>query len=511
MTATPASSPQLRDTRRPAIFLALGALVALAAAIRLVIFAAQGAFAYDECFHAFVAEWIARHRAIPTEFPQLYGGFFYSYQPLLHLVGAAAFALAGRAALHALPVAFWIATAALLLWGARRAIPGEARAWAAALFVLNLALAETGVLFYVEGLTTLLFTAIAVAWVGWRRAPGMRAALVVGALLGLGLLTKFTAWMPVLGLSLVALALAARGRRDLAAQLGAALALAVVMALPWMVRNQLLFGSALYPAFAPDMDHAFYALNSRHYGMAMGALWSQVPGVAGYPLLAMTGVALIVALARRRWTIAMDLVGAALAGVIATGFTPMAAPRHLTPFLPMLALGASWIVAESLATRRTLVLAVSMALLAGAAGVGLLRGNPREDDEPEDWQREAYAAIAARVPPSGRVLSVWTYDTFYYSGRAATWPNPWGQRVRPLDEFYERDPARLVALFHRDSIDYVLAPLDARPEPFDSGNYPASLLGGLQTLMRAGAITPIWNSKSLVLLRLSPAAPAAPH
>jgi hypothetical protein len=182
----------------------------------------------------------------------------------------------------------------------------------------------------------------------------------------------------------------------------------------------------------------------------------------------------------------------------------MAAPRHLAPFLPMLGLGASWVVADALAPRRTLTLALGVALLASAAGVALLRENPRADDEPEAPQREAYAAIAARVPAGGRVLSLWTYDTFYYSGRAATWPNPWGQRVRPLAEFYERDPAKLLALFRRDSIDYVLAPLDAKPEPFDAGNYPASLLGGLQSLMRAGAITPVWNSSSLVLLKLGP-------
>src|SRR5689334_10379749 len=186
------------------VFVAVLVAIAVAAA-RLAAFARAGTFAYDECFHATISEWIALRRAIPREIPGLYGGLFYYYQPLLNLLGAAVLWVIGPVGLHVLPAALWTATALALLFGAPREIPAEPRAWAAALVVMNGALAATGTLLYVEGLTTLLFVLAALAWARWRAAPSLGRALVLGAVLGLALLAKFTAWIAVGAVALAAL------------------------------------------------------------------------------------------------------------------------------------------------------------------------------------------------------------------------------------------------------------------------------------------------------------------
>jgi hypothetical protein len=502
-TPAPARGPRYGSVGLLA--LAAAGVAILYTATDLAAVASLGRFAYDECFHAYVAEWIATHGAIPKEFPNLYGGFYYYYQPLLHLIGAVAFALFGRVGLHVLPAVFWAATGAVLLWGARRVVPAEARAWAAGLFVLNASLVVFGMQLYVEGLTSLVFTAAAVAWVGWRAASGARTTAVLGVMLGLGLLTKFAGWMPVLAVAAVAIVLTATGRRAQAMQLAGAAGLAVLIVLPWLVRNQLLFGSALYPAFAPDLDRAFYELNRARNTMPASALFARLPGVLGTPLVTLTVVCLVAAAARRRWVIGMDLVVAALLGVLATAFTPMAAPRHVLPFLPMLALGGAWVLYDALAGKRALSLAVGALVLGSAIVAAATRDDPRRAPGLPAPVTEAITAVARLVPERSHVLSLWTYDTFYHSGRAATWPNPWGQRRRPLELFTERDPARLAGLLRRDSIDFVLAPIGVPPASFDSGNYPASLLAGLDSLMRAGEVEPVWSSRRLVLLRVAPA------
>ena len=66
--------------------------------------ASAARFASDECFHAWVSEWIARHGRLPRTLPEFYSGLPYFYPPLLHLMGAAAVKLAGVGSLTTLNV-----------------------------------------------------------------------------------------------------------------------------------------------------------------------------------------------------------------------------------------------------------------------------------------------------------------------------------------------------------------------------------------------------------------------
>ena len=65
-------------------------LVATAWLARLAMQAHDARFATDECFHATVVDWIARHGRLPDVLPGFYSGFAAGYYPpLFHLLGAA--------------------------------------------------------------------------------------------------------------------------------------------------------------------------------------------------------------------------------------------------------------------------------------------------------------------------------------------------------------------------------------------------------------------------------------
>jgi hypothetical protein len=115
---------------------------------------------------------------------------------------------------------------------------------------------------------------------------------------------------------------------------------------------------------------------------------------------------------------------------------------------------------------------------------------------------EAYKAIPKLVPQDKTILSLWTYDTFYYSRRNATWPIPWAQSVRPLEIFYEKDPDRFLKKLHQYSIDYMLAPHTASGAEFDSVNYPESFIHCLSSLIKKGKIKVIWQFEWLALFEV---------
>src|SRR5258708_2634258 len=54
-------------------------LLAIASLVALWRNAATTVFATDECFHAYVARWIAAHGALPRVIPELYSGMPYFY------------------------------------------------------------------------------------------------------------------------------------------------------------------------------------------------------------------------------------------------------------------------------------------------------------------------------------------------------------------------------------------------------------------------------------------------
>jgi hypothetical protein len=502
------SRPNASPWNAANLALFIGTLAAIAlSTVRMWIEARRGVFSSDECFHAYASEWVLAHHRLPTVLPEFYSGFSYYYQPLLHVIGALWSAWFGIAALHVLPVALASACSLVLLLAPFRGVPRAARCWAVLLCALNESLANSGVQLYVESLTSLLFVLALFALLEVDREPRARWALALGGAIGLALLAKFSGWL-LFAYVVVSAFVAALGRDRAHARAFALSALiALAIALPWLIRNQVLFGSAFYPAFAPDLDRALYALNRQKFSLPAGRFLAEVPGVLGVWLCVAALAAVARALIERRFTIRERVLLFSLLSVLAMAWTPMAAGRHVNALIPVLALVSAWSLADLLESKRALSHAVSAVLVVAAIATWAGARDDRSDADPPMDLRQALSAIRPLVPPGDTILSLWTYDTFYTTRRNATWPIPWGQRVHPDSLFFETDPARFLAQLDRFGIQDLLVPRGAGEPRFDSANYPASFMRCVGQLTRDGALRLEWQSGSLELLRRTPRVP----
>ncbi len=495
------------DSRARTVDRLLGLATAAAALVwilRLAIESAGIVFGADECFHATMAGWIHTHGTLPATLPGLYGGFDYYYQPLLHLFGALTLALPGGGVLRFLPLAAAAATLAVLGFGARRTVPLHARLWAVLVLVASTLFATYAVRLYAESLSALLVTAGALALVHQQHAGGRAATIGLGALAGLAILAKFAGWSLAVLIGVAALVRLVRGEREQARHLGAALALALLVAAPWLVRNQILFGSALYPLGAPDLDRGLYALERARFSFPPAAFFAGLPQVLGPFMLAMNAMAALSVGIERRFGWGHALWAFALGGIAVTGFMPMAAARHLVAFLPLLALGASWVVADALARRGLLMRPVGAVLIAAAAVTLVRFPEHRKGASPPPPLMDAFAAIARVTPGRANILSLWTYDTYYHGHRAATWPLAWGQTRSPAGLFRTRDPQHFAATMDSLGIGYVLVPKAAPLEPWNGANYPESFIVCARALVENGGLRITWQNERFVLLGRGP-------
>ena len=237
-------------------------LVVAGAWLLLLARMASGArFQTDECFHAYMAEWIARHGTLPRVIPELYSGFYYYYPPLFHLLGAGWSALLGHDALRYLNV-FVSALLVAVMWvGCRRLGVPDAGRWAIALCAASAWASAYAVRLYVEQLTTLLAVGAILLILRVRETQARWPVVGLGVVAGLALTAKNSAWV-IEGL-LLALAVSYALRREsaVARAYGVAAGIALAIASPMLVRNAVLYGSPVYPAFAPDLHPLLYQLN----------------------------------------------------------------------------------------------------------------------------------------------------------------------------------------------------------------------------------------------------------
>jgi len=475
--------------------------VALAWLLRLGLQAAGGTFATDECFHAYAAESILARHALPARLPEFYSGLASYYPPVLHVAGALWAAVLGLPALHLLPIAFAGLTL-LLLVGARVAnVPPAAGRWAALLCILNVSLAIDAVRFYAEAPSTLLTLAAVLLMIRMDRGGGSGLAIATGVVVGLATNAKITGWLLVPLLLAIALADVARGRRGHAVRPLVAAGVAVAIGLPWLIRNQVLFGSALYPAFVPGIDRALLALNQQHFSTPLPRFLLGLLPYLGIPLLVMLAAAVVFAVRARRFAMSETLLVFAVLGMLIVALLPMAAARHLDLFVPVMALAAGWIVSDALGKRAGARLVIEAALLVLAmVAVARMPDRRASVDEPEYLQR-AFAEITPRVPEGATILSLWTYDTFYYTRRPATWPNPWGAaRLTPI--FEERDPDHFLAGLREARIDFMLVPRRIQPVAFNTANYPESFMNCVKELIGRRTMPVVWASDELMLLKV---------
>ena len=482
----------------------LAGLVAVAFLVRIGLQAAGAKFYTDECFHAHVAQWIAQHHRLPAVMPELYSGFYYYYPPLLHLLGAFWIGLLGLASLPLLNVGLTALALLLLAFGLPPRAPGRAGIWALLLCLSSTALGTHAVRFYVEALLALFTLAATLLLLRFWRTGHVRDAALLGVSAGLALLTKQTALLMLPALAAFALFEAARRRWPRALGFGVALGVALLLSLPIFLRNLRLFGDPIYPVLSPDVDHALFEMNAHHFAIAAPEFHRQSLAAAGPLVVAAGALALGLAAARRQVRLETVLLLAIVLAAAAAPRVPLADPRHLFPLLPPFALLSAGTISAAIGARRAIATTVSLALLAGASLAVARMPDYRSGLDVPPWLAEAYAAIRREVPDDGTVLSLWTYDTFYYSGRSATWPVAWGQRVRYTSLFHKTSATRFLAQIDSAGIGYLLVPRWRPSEGFDGVNYPRRFIDCVDSLGHARQMKTLWASDWLMLVARVP-------
>lgn len=462
--------------------------------------ASPARFASDECFHAWVSEWIAAHGRLPRTLPEFYSGLPYFYPPLFHLVGAAAVRLAGAGSLATLNVVLagvLFATLYLL------PVPGlsrTARRCAVLLCLATPALSLYTVRFYAETLATLLAVLVVMLLLRARARPGRGAGILLGVAVGAALLAK----QPAAVLPFLLLALAVldrlRGRRELAATMTLALAVGLAVSLPFFARNAMLFGSPFYPPVTTNAQVALDVMNTRLFSLPASVFYRNALAFVG-PVVPWVAVAALVwNLARRRFDLTTGLLAACIAFILLAPWVPRFQPRHLNPLTAMMALLGSLVLADGLARRPRVVYALQAILILGCAALATRLSGIRAGLDVSPTDQESYRAIAAHVPAGGMVLSRSTYATFYYARRSATWPVPWSGSADQIELFREQDPDRFLAALRRLGIDHLLIPRRTAVRRFDGANFPESLVDCVAALVERGQLRVLWGSEDLVLL-----------
>jgi hypothetical protein len=162
-------------------------------------------------------------------------------------------------------------------------------------------------------------------------------------------------------------------------------------------------------------------------------------------------------------------------------------------------------VFERLGERPVLRAAALAVLLVPGLLAHTLYENPRDESDLPDYLVNTFRDIRPLLHRDDLVLSLWTYDTAFYTGARATWPNMWGQRRHPIAMFHETDPRKFVAELREQGIGYVLMSAEVAPREFNSANYPPSFVNCVNESLRSGALVTVWMSHEAMLIRVPPA------
>jgi 4-amino-4-deoxy-L-arabinose transferase-like glycosyltransferase len=322
----------------------------------------------------------------------------------------------------------------------------------------------------------------------------------LGIVVGLAVLAKQPAVLFLGLLAFLAGFYAWRGERAVAKALLVGLVAALVISLPFYVRNALLFGSPFYPPVTSQAGQVLDTMNTRMFSAGPRTFYPAALQNAGPVLPWVLVGALVATPLRGRWDLRAGLLGLCIALVLAVPFVPRFEPRHLNPYDAAIALLSCLLLHDALRERPWLRLAVQTVLVGWAALFVARIPAFRSGIDTGPEAREAFRAIGREVPPGATVLSLWTYATFYYSRRNATWPIPWSPSANQLDLFVTNDPPRFLALLDRLAIEYLLVPKRAYPRYFNSADYPKSFVSCLVKARHAGQLRIAWESERYALI-----------
>lgn len=486
------------------------AAIAVVAIVSIVLLWREASTAWmssDECFHAWVARWIASHVALPRVIPELYSGMPYFYPPLFHVVGAVAVAVAGTGSLPYLNLVLIALLFALLFFAPLPGVSAVARRWTVAALISIPSLGLHSVRLYAEVLATLLAVAAILLLLALRARPRIGLAIALGVVTGLALLAKQPMVLLPALLAMLAAVFAVRGERRLAGLLVLAAALGVAIAAPFFARNALLFGSPFYPPVTTEAQRALDAMNTKLFSPSPAEFLRGAYRHAGPILPWLVAIPGAWAAARGPRDLRLGLLGLIAGFAAVAPWIARFEARHLNPFFAVAVLLALSLLSDLVRNRRVVQIAVAAALIAAA---GVMVVSPRDYrgflNRPEPI-REAVAAVRQHVPPGQRVLSLWTYETLYHGERPATWPIPWSPSADLLPLFTTGDRGVFLATLDRNQIGWLLVPRTTPPDRFDGANYPASFVRIFMELVEAGELEVVSMTENSGIVRRRSAPP----
>jgi hypothetical protein len=258
-------------------------------------------------------------------------------------------ATAGLFTMLAALAVFWLS----VYWGASR----HAAVFAATAYGIAGPAWCYATLFMGHGVTAgcLMIAFAASVAMGGARAPRRGLALVVGVFCGLAVLSEYPAAVPVLFITVFAVATAARAdRRDAAAVAVRIVAAGAVLALVLMAYNRAAFGSAFQLGYANEdnsegaaMQQGLFGITHPTLHVAYEVLFGSYRGLLPLaPLVVLTPVGLwmLARTSERRRAMVVAALVAAYYIILNMSYRYWEggwayAPRQLTPALPFLALG----------------------------------------------------------------------------------------------------------------------------------------------------------------------------
>jgi hypothetical protein len=465
----------------------LGAFV-----VRLVVFAGEAVFFTDECFHAFRAECIS-HLNYPGRVGELYSGYLDVSPPFFHAVGGLGILLFGKGSLPYVNIFLFAVLAAGGFYFAARFMSPLLAACALLGFVTSNLVPHFALVFYQEMITTIVFSGtLLFLYLAYTRDE-RKYTVLAGVFLGLLLLTKQTAMAmpPILMVFWVYLLV----KRDMA-NVKKFLVFGVIafaLWLPRLVQKFLATGSPFHPFFTPiASDQRFAELQARKLFIAPGQMFEDIYtryglicfGLALAALLFLAYRILVKRIAKGEGLLLFIIISSFMIFV----FAGIGSARHFMQFLPVFCLFGAigiFLLLDKLSLQPLkYVLTGIIAVVVIVAVVNLPNYRRHVNCRPVLMNAYQFIRNNDRLEDA-LVMSVWTYSTFYYSGRRTTWPHA-PAVDSPIELYFEKSPARFHETCKKKKINYILVDYSKIGEKPDSTNYPEPFIACIETLVKQG-------------------------
>jgi hypothetical protein len=463
--------------------------------VRIAIYAGDTVLFTDECYHAFRSEQFA-HLDYPAAPKEVFSGYTDGQPPLFHTFGAVDFLLFGRPGLPYLNIFIYLMLAGFALYfTARYVSPVAAACVALAMFSTDI-LPQMALRYYQEILTALVFSVSLLFLYFACNRDEWKYSIIAGILLGLFLLTKQTAVAVPPVLLAFWIYFLIRKNWLKAKQFLVLGVIAVAIWSPHLYRQYAATGTPFFPAIIPSgvFNEDFIKLQNETWLKPVSVVVDKAVSSLGTVILILGAAGLIYAL--WRWfkrdagygLVAVTLVFG-LAVFIFSGSDDDRRYLQFVPalcFLGVLAVDSALVKLNYKTAMYAVFLIVAIVAVVKVAGVPNYRLAFNIDPTLKKAQEYIRDDKDPGIPKDSQVFSVWTYSTYYYSGRNATWPQL--APNAPCDLFYVQTPDEFLNKCITRGIDYILVDyLKVQPEgQINSVIYPYQFMKCLIELERRG-------------------------